>query len=282
MKRWTGVDRLRQLIGLVRHVGPDLVQKGVTQRGIRAFGWNRDTPRGTCRWCGRACKRSRLWHGPCFVAYLAATTQSGKLINKLHPPGGGAECEFCGRVDEGWDLHELDHIDALGLASASGDWQRYRRALSLDNLQWLCSECHRHKTAHDRKLIRRAQEEPMPIRPENKDRYPHNWLEIRDGILERADHKCEACGVPNYEDHPVTGAKVVLTIAHLDHMPEHNDPSNLRAWCQRCHNRYDMPVRRVNRSINARRDQVERGQLELWEEHDQDQDNPEVVVRLEE
>jgi hypothetical protein len=32
---------------------------------------------------------------------------------------------------------------------------------------------------------------------------------------------------------------VVLTVAHLDHTPEHCDPSNLKAMCQRCHLRYD-------------------------------------------
>ena len=30
-------------------------------------------------------------------------------------------------------------------------------------------------------------------------------------------------------------ARIVLTVAHLDHAPEHNDPTNLRALCQRCH-----------------------------------------------
>ena len=42
-----------------------------------------------------------------------------------------------------------------------------------------------------------------------------------------------------YTLHPVTELRVVLTIAHLDHMPEHNDRFNLRAWCQRCHLNYD-------------------------------------------
>jgi hypothetical protein len=31
----------------------------------------------------------------------------------------------------------------------------------------------------------------------------------------------------------------VLTIAHLDHVPEHCDPGNLRAMCQGCHLHYD-------------------------------------------
>jgi 5-methylcytosine-specific restriction endonuclease McrA len=44
---------------------------------------------------------------------------------------------------------------------------------------------------------------------------------------------------------------VVLTVAHLDHQPENcADPENMKALCQRCHNRYDAPMRR--RGIKAR------------------------------
>lgn len=85
----------------------------------------------------------------------------------------------------------------------------------------------------------------MPIRPENRARYPRNWKQISAAIRERAANKCEWCGARNGEQHPVTGSKVVLTTAHLDHTPEHNDPSNLASLCQRCHNRYDAPVRRA-------------------------------------
>jgi len=86
----------------------------------------------------------------------------------------------------------------------------------------------------------------MPIKPENRDRYPANWsTEVRPAILDRACDRCE--GSPAYPDcrarnglpHPVTGSRVVLTIAHLDHQPENCEPANLRAWCQRCHLTYD-------------------------------------------
>jgi 5-methylcytosine-specific restriction endonuclease McrA len=40
---------------------------------------------------------------------------------------------------------------------------------------------------------------------------------------------------------------VVLTTAHLDHDPSNCDPANLRAWCQRCHNTYDAPMRAERR-----------------------------------
>jgi hypothetical protein len=104
----------------------------------------------------------------------------------------------------------------------------------------------------------------MPIKPENRKRYPANWKHIRARILERASHRCEGspafpdCRAPNgsyrvrstgevmtarqfvvsaFDDDEVT--RIVLTIAHLDHTPENCDESNLRAWCQRCHLTYD-------------------------------------------
>lgn len=105
----------------------------------------------------------------------------------------------------------------------------------------------------------------MPIKPENRHRYPPNWREISIGIRQgRAGGRCEQCGVPNgiwrnnatgqwTEDVGLADAwmldgdhlaRIVLTVAHLDHDPRHNDPSNLKALCQRCHNRHDAPHRR--------------------------------------
>lgn len=122
----------------------------------------------------------------------------------------------------------------------------------------------------------------MPIRPENKARYPANWSEISGSIRDRAKHKCEECGIPNYElggrdpggkwrkaqptgdnglklTWPAPGefgwcegwpteqlriVRIVLTVAHLNHTPEDCRPENLKCWCQRCHNRYDAEERR--------------------------------------
>lgn len=96
----------------------------------------------------------------------------------------------------------------------------------------------------------------MPIKPENAARYPKHWKEIRQEILERAGHKCEQCGVPNYwyrcrdtghvsqlKREDLDQTYIVLTIAHRDHVPENvgtagNRP-NLAAWCQKCHLAYD-------------------------------------------
>jgi len=124
----------------------------------------------------------------------------------------------------------------------------------------------------------------MPI---NYKLYPKNWKsEIRPAILQRAHNKCEFCGVPNHiaifrgtidgKDVYQTiegdvfdaenskylfsdfyaeikapakrkAIKVVLTVAHLDHDTTNNDPENIKALCQRCHNRYDMKQRVHNR-----------------------------------
>jgi hypothetical protein len=97
----------------------------------------------------------------------------------------------------------------------------------------------------------------MPIRPENRVRYPKDWPEISRRIRgERAGNRCECtgqcgcdhggrCKAWNGQPHPETGSIVVLTVMHLDHTPENCDDANLLAGCQRCHNRYDAPMRRA-------------------------------------
>lgn len=118
----------------------------------------------------------------------------------------------------------------------------------------------------------------MPVRPENRDRYPADWPQIVARIRLRAGNRCEQCGVENHalggrlrdgtwlpaeptEERmlrlvwPKPGEygwcsangrraylriiRIVCTTAHLDHVPEHVSESNLRYLCQRCHLRYD-------------------------------------------
>lgn len=114
----------------------------------------------------------------------------------------------------------------------------------------------------------------MPIRPENKKLYPKNWKQIRKDILQRANNKCEFCGVDNYsegyrdkdgnfiksigmqqEADALDGEKIiqiVLSIAFLDHNPQNNDYNNLRALCQRCHLRHDIEQHRQSRIKNKK------------------------------
>lgn len=133
----------------------------------------------------------------------------------------------------------------------------------------------------------------MPI---DYSKYPPNWKERRERILERAEHKCEVCGVPNYavgwrdyegkfhsvyEDYSGKNLKgeptyndareiqkeydetvivIVLTIAHLDHDEENWDVKDdrLRALCQQCHLRYDAPEK-------ARRQKAKKAIGDLFE-----------------
>lgn len=122
----------------------------------------------------------------------------------------------------------------------------------------------------------------MPI---DYKKYPPNWkTEIRPAILERAKHCCEQCGVANYATgardldgnwhstkqicgmnsdvgygyfgtYGVKDIKIVLTIAHLDHDLSNNDPSNLKALCQKCHLNYDKDQHKANsrKTINKKK-----------------------------
>jgi hypothetical protein len=102
----------------------------------------------------------------------------------------------------------------------------------------------------------------MPI---DYKKYPPNWKELRKQVLERAENKCEFCGVENgtigfrdkdgkffelenslaldtdwYSDMKVI--KIVLTISHLDHDETNHEVSidRLKALCQKCHLNYDV------------------------------------------
>lgn len=130
----------------------------------------------------------------------------------------------------------------------------------------------------------------MPIRPENKSRYPKNWKEISKRIrFERAGNKCEQCNAPNGElivrgtgsdagtymlwggeihddqdgefyrigkgsEYNCAGkfTRVVLTVAHLDHQPENNAEENLKALCQKCHLAHDREQHKATRAKTRR------------------------------
>lgn len=134
----------------------------------------------------------------------------------------------------------------------------------------------------------------MPIKPENRARYPKDWKLVRERILKRANYQCEHPGCR--ARHGVTGywhngkfspmnealwqagvkvgdrvacadgstikiIKIVLTIAHLDHTPENCADDNLRAWCQRHHLAYDLDHHRATAQATRR---ARAGTLELF------------------
>jgi len=111
----------------------------------------------------------------------------------------------------------------------------------------------------------------VPIRDSQKQRYPANWNAISKRIRKEAGNRCEGspaypdCRAVNGRPHPVTGSKVVLTVAHLDHTPENCLRSNLRAWCQRCHLTYDARHHRQTRIEAQRSAMIAAGQGEMFE-----------------
>jgi hypothetical protein len=122
----------------------------------------------------------------------------------------------------------------------------------------------------------------MPIRPENKKRYPPDWKKISAYIrftratVEPGVHQCECegeCGrghygrCPNVHGEPAygTGSVVVLTVAHLNHTPEvcgtDDDPyCFLRAMCQGCHLHYDKEHHEQTRQRTRERELLDAGQ----------------------
>jgi hypothetical protein len=78
----------------------------------------------------------------------------------------------------------------------------------------------------------------MPI---NKKDYHPKWKTISRWIRsKRAGNRCEWCGATNHKAHPITGALVILTVAHLDRDRNNNRFSNLAALCQGCHLFHDL------------------------------------------
>lgn len=117
----------------------------------------------------------------------------------------------------------------------------------------------------------------MPVRPENRDRYPPDWPDISHRIrFDRAAGRCECTGrcgrgthtgrCPNRHGGTVygTGSRVVLTVAHLDHTPENCQDDNLMAACQGCHLRYDKAHHAETRARTRAAELLAAGQHPLF------------------
>ena len=132
--------RHRRLRGLVIHHRrhPSAHPRRLVRR-VRS--WGERPVAGVCRWCGEHASSIQLtWHGYCLDAYRVASGQKPGMQLTM--------CEDCaGPADE------LDHRLAINVARALGP-QALRRAFTLENLQWLCQQCHRRKTRLDRCLAR--------------------------------------------------------------------------------------------------------------------------------
>lgn len=110
-------------------------------------------------------------------------------------------------------------------------------------------------------------------------KYPANWKQIRAEMMARSAGQCECtgeCGLHRTNPGPrrcteLHGAnaqwakgKIVLTIAHLnypggpcDHVNPCDDPSHLKAMCQRCHLRMDRELHIANGKATRERKKLE-------------------------
>lgn len=114
--------------------------------------------------------------------------------------------------------------------------------------------------------------------PVDWSKYPDNWRDLVAQVRARSGDRCECrgecgtsscgarCAAVNYQPHPETGSRVVLTTAHLDHDTTHNDLSNLRHLCQRCHLRMDAALHARNAMATRRRRLEEAGQGSLFDD----------------
>ncbi len=95
-----------------------------------------------------------------------------------------------------------------------------------------------------------------------RERYPDDWDAIALQIKTEAGWKCQECGrecrrsgetLSDFIDRVVTEtpsqlldeiidkpARFILTVAHLNHIPEDCRRENLKALCSVCHCRYDL------------------------------------------
>jgi hypothetical protein len=115
----------------------------------------------------------------------------------------------------------------------------------------------------------------VPIKPENRDKYPADWKAIRERIRNRAGNCCERCGLGNHLiGYRVEGVfrrlmdakpgtilnletgrhvkvfRVVCTVAHVNHTLDDHRDEVLAFWCQRCHLLHDAKHRDESRQKN--------------------------------
>ena len=111
---------------------------------------------GQCRWCGGPVDfPRRYWHNGCYRAWSMAkglTVESNRGVPLLS--WRNRTCAECGTGQDGetWSF-ELDHKLPLSIAWETRDWKTILSAYTLDNLQWLCSDCHKSKTKTDMAIL---------------------------------------------------------------------------------------------------------------------------------
>ena len=133
--------RRRQIRGLVLHHRRHQAEH--PRRFVNCTAsWGDPPVNGICRWCyERTANIKTRWHLYCLNVYRVASGQHPDEIQHTL-------CEICGNPSD-----EMDHRLAIEVARALGP-AAMLRAFTPDNLCWLCRDCHRRKTRHDRRLAK--------------------------------------------------------------------------------------------------------------------------------
>lgn len=122
-----------------------------------------------------------------------------------------------------------------------------------------------------RRCASQRKERLMPMRLND---YPPDWHAISARVRQRNGGRCEWCNAVNGQPHPVTGSRVVLTVAHLGTVHADGSPGdkhdkfdvreeNLASLCMNCHLRFDLPDHMRNASETRRRKREQAGQRVL-------------------
>lgn len=136
-------------------------------------------PKGICRWCDGPCDPKRQWHPACVVEFkIVAWPSEARLATWNRDKGICARCrkDSCANLrvylaDKGrfqqaidnyvsrqsGDLWQHDHIRPL--VEARGDLSFWR----LDNIQTLCTPCHKQKGREDHARRRQERIGPMTL-----------------------------------------------------------------------------------------------------------------------
>lgn len=94
--------------------------------------------------------------------------------------------------------------------------------------------------------------------PMDRTKYPTNWDEIALSVKEATGWKCQPCGKQCYTPgQPVNDTRLVLTVAHINHVESDCRPENLIAACSVCHLRYDAMRRQWQRLAKQRVNRTE-------------------------
>lgn len=86
---------------------------------------------------------------------------------------------------------------------------------------------------------------------EQRGKYPPNWPQLATLCKERADYRCENCGIEQYaiaESRKGTWYIIYLHAAHVHHDPPNRQPE-LRCLCISCHARYDYAWRQREKRV---------------------------------